>query len=750
MPVRAFLSPRIHPVRTLVRRFLPTQIAPPSQLNKRKLRLESLDDRIVPSGNPVANPDSFTIQQSAALTTLGSVLANDIGGTVPLKGYLDSPATAGTTFAFGSFGAAVRYKPAAGKIGPGGVLANAFVGTDSFTYTLKQGSYTSPTASGTITVANEVPSVAGTQLFFGTARNQSFRVPLANLLSQTGAADADGDALWVVDAAGTRTNYDFATAAGGRVWMSAQNAISYNPPSSSFQGYDTFDIRFWDKAALTQVVSIRVKVGDGGGTGGSPVAAGDAFTTHSGTPLYGNVLTNDIAFGGATLTAAPQTSAPTTQGGHVTLASDGSFMYIPPTGYRGTDSFAYQVVDSYGATASATASIGVTNHAPTASNLSFSTNRATPIVANLLIGASDADGDPLIVSIAVMGPFRGSIELDSSTGAFTYTPALDWVGIETISFTVSDGVGGSVMKTVTVDVEYESTVVSIVKISDAMEGNAIGTFHFTRTGDPAAALTVAYFVSGSATSGTDYRTIGGSVIFAAGDTEVEIDVEAFLDLITEENDAITLTLEDGEGYSLGIDTEATVALFDAEWSEENTSYELPEGVSVANGTGESPEMRVFVPPAIDFDNRHFESLGTNPDRVQFTKTFSVRLSFDNTIATVDGTITEKVKVSAFGWRRFDKILTPNGNDGGEHVAYIVVLIEHSERKVIDGPFMGNTLENTWKTIGFDLPYGVFLRSVNPSVNDTVSKKMVIENGESYTNFVNRFIQLSQAIPQGGN
>ena len=47
-------------------------------------------------------------------------------------------------------------------------------------------------------------------------------------------------------------------------------------------------------------------------------------------------------------------------------------------------------------------------------------------------------------------------------------------------------------------------------------GQGTGTFTFSRTGSTAAALTANFTVSGTATSGSDYTSIGTTVAFAAG------------------------------------------------------------------------------------------------------------------------------------------------------------------------------------------------------------------------------------------
>ncbi len=272
----------------LARRLFPRP-APRSTTRRPRLTLQSLEGRDVPSVNPVARDDAYSLHQGAASTVLGSVLANDEGGTVPLKGYVTAPATAGTTFAFNSFGASVRYKPKAGTIAADGTITNGFTGDDYFEYVLKQGAYTSPPATGTITVTNHAPVAATPSVVFQTGVNQSFHKDRATLLAAVGASDADGDTLGIVTADKAKTNVVIDTAAGGRAWLNWQTGFSYNPPSSTFTGWDSFQLRVWDKAGFSGIVTVHVWVGSG--------AAPDR-------PAVSVAKTHDAAEGGAAGVAA--------------------------------------------------------------------------------------------------------------------------------------------------------------------------------------------------------------------------------------------------------------------------------------------------------------------------------------------------------------------------------------------------------------------------------------------------------------
>jgi uncharacterized repeat protein (TIGR01451 family) len=112
-----------------------------------------------------------------------------------------------------------------------------------------------------------------------------------------------------------------------------------------------------------------------GSTKAAPVAGDDSYQTIGNTQLQvaasqtisapgifvaGSVLSNDNDPNGGTLTASLGT---VTAGANVTMNSDGTFIYTPPPGFTGTDTFTYNLADSpnNGFTAAGTVSITVTN-----------------------------------------------------------------------------------------------------------------------------------------------------------------------------------------------------------------------------------------------------------------------------------------------------------------------------------------------------------------------------------------------------
>ncbi len=90
------------------------------------------------------------------------------------------------------------------------------------------------------------------------------------------------------------------------------------------------------------------------------VHPGPAAETTPRVEISGTVLSNDAGPGGPTLTVGPGGPFATTAGGSVTLASNGTFVYLPPVEFNGTDTFQYTLTDGNSVTNTATVNIGVT------------------------------------------------------------------------------------------------------------------------------------------------------------------------------------------------------------------------------------------------------------------------------------------------------------------------------------------------------------------------------------------------------
>ncbi len=183
------------------------------------------------------------------------------------------------------------------------------------------------------------------------------------------------------------------------------------------------------------------------GVNDGPVAVDDAATTAEDTAVGVTVLTNDSDLDGDTLSIA---SVSTPAHGTAVIAGT-SVTYTPAANYNGPDSFTYTVGDGNGGSATATVTVTVTgvNDGPVAVDDAATTAEDTAVSVTVLTNDSDLDGDTLAVSSVSM-PAHGTAVIAGT--AVTYTPALNYNGPDSFTYTVGDGNGGSATATVSVTV----------------------------------------------------------------------------------------------------------------------------------------------------------------------------------------------------------------------------------------------------------------------------------------------------------
>lgn len=202
---------------------------------------------------------------------------------------------------------------------------------------------------------------------------------------------------------------------------------------------------------------------DDGGDGNNrvPIAVNDLFTTNSGITLTtGNVLLNDSDADNDTLSIASFSSI-SANGGNVTNNLNGTFTYIPPNSYAGSDSFNYSISDGRGGSDQATVTITVTqNTGPVAIDDEVQTNQNTPtVITTLVFNDISGNGNPLnIISIDSRSQNGGTVQLGVNS-AVTYTPPSDYTGIDRFTYTVSDGVSVATGQ-VEVDINAQPVAVS--------------------------------------------------------------------------------------------------------------------------------------------------------------------------------------------------------------------------------------------------------------------------------------------------
>lgn len=109
--------------------------------------------------------------------------------------------------------------------------------------------------------------------------------------------------------------------------------------------------------------------------------------------------------------------------------------------------------------------------------------------------------------------------------------------------------------------------VSVTVAGNPVEGGAQGSFLFTASSAPATAITVAYAISGTATPGTDYSTLSGTVVIPAGGLSVSVPVSAVFDGITDPDETIIVSLQADSNmpplYERGTSSSATMTIQNA-------------------------------------------------------------------------------------------------------------------------------------------------------------------------------------------
>ena len=141
---------------------------------------------------------------------------------------------------------------------------------------------------------------------------------------------------------------------------------------------------------------------------------------------------------------------------------DGKWVYTPNENFNGTDTIKYEVKDSWGAIANGSLSINVIpiNDAPTADIDHAWVREDGWRYLAVTAWADDVDGDALSIETFTQAQ-HGMVE--QFNGSLRYKPNAHFNGTDEFSYTITDGNGGSITKTVTIDVDAREDEIKIKK-----------------------------------------------------------------------------------------------------------------------------------------------------------------------------------------------------------------------------------------------------------------------------------------------
>jgi hypothetical protein len=173
----------------------------------------------------------------------------------------------------------------------------------------------------------------------------------------------------------------------------------------------------------------------------------------------------------------------------------------------------------------------------------------------------------------------------------------------TISFVAADD--GAVLDqfTISAPAPNDPTVTITASDASAAEPNDPGEFTVARSEQSSDPLTVTYAVGGSASPGSDYQTLPGTVTIPGGQTSAPVSVTIVNDLEPEGDEHLELVIQQAAGYDVGSPDRATVAIADDD-SEPPVDTESPD----ATVTAPTPNQ-VFPAGQVTFTGNATDNVG---------------------------------------------------------------------------------------------------------------------------------------------
>ncbi len=469
------------------------------------------------SGNnnaPVAVADVYAAVEDTVLVVpaLTGVLANDTDAdSDPLTSILVTNATNGNVVlnADGSF----TYTPNAN-----------FSGADSFTYKANDGISDSPPVTVTLNVTSVNDAPVGTDKTIATLEDATYTLtasdfgftdpndspantllavkittlPAAGTLLDNGVAVTPGQFISLADIAGGLLTFAPAANANGAGYANFTFQVQDNGGTAN-GGIDldqspntiTFDVTAVNDApvgadktiATLEDATYTLTASDFGFTDPNDSPANTLLAVKiTALPAAGTLLDNGVAV---------------TPGQFISLAdiAGGLLTFAPAANANGAGyaNFTFQVQDNSGTANGGidldqspntiTFDVTAVNDAPVALNDAYSADINTPLTipaTGVLGNDSDVDGDPL-TSVLVTNASHGNVVLNSD-GSFTYTPTLNYFGLDSFTYQANDGALSSGIATVNLTVNNNGNIFPGTPGDDNLMGtNGDDTF-FATTG----------------------------------------------------------------------------------------------------------------------------------------------------------------------------------------------------------------------------------------------------------------------------
>ncbi|MEQ1686591.1 MAG: VCBS domain-containing protein, partial [Burkholderiaceae bacterium] len=320
-------------------------------------------------------------------------------------------------------------------------LAGGQTVSEPITVTLSDGSTTTVTVS--ITGTNDAAVIGGTSVGSVT---EDGTVSAAGTLTAT---DVDSPASFVA-ASSAGVYGDFAvTAAGTWTYVLRNGAANVQALTSAQHPTEIFTVTTADGTSQTVTVTVN-------GANEAPVAVimpASGLEDAAGIPVTLSATDVDGSLAFFTITALPANGTlvfggvPVSVGNAIPVsAGSASLTFVPNANWNGSTTLSFSATDNEGSVSPAVTQ-GITvlaqNDAPVAQSDVASTPINTTLTnVNVLANDSDVDGDALTVIGAIADPARGTVSINAD-GTLNFTPATNVFGPTLVTYTISDGQGGT-------------------------------------------------------------------------------------------------------------------------------------------------------------------------------------------------------------------------------------------------------------------------------------------------------------------
>lgn len=203
---------------------------------------------------------------------------------------------------------------------------------------------------------------------------------------------------------------------------------------------------------------------------GTPIGLSDTYAVEQGQTLTiaaPGLMSNDIDPDGDAIIVS--NFLPPTHGTLTSIVTNGSFIYVPESGFIGTDEFKYSLQDANGNFSEmVTVTIHVLgdfNRKPLGLTDYYGTGEGTPLVVaapGLMANDLHPDGDNFIVS-NFFPPANGTLTSIVTNGAFTYIPNDGFSGTDQFQYILLDADG-----------IYSDPVVVTIEVLEAFNRKPVG------------------------------------------------------------------------------------------------------------------------------------------------------------------------------------------------------------------------------------------------------------------------------------